>query len=63
MNAGATAILSWAVAGDTQKVIISPEPGLVNSAGQAVIHPAQSTQYVITATGPGGSASDQSLFA
>lgn len=61
INPGGSVTLSWVVSGEADKVIISPEPGLVKASGSFSIRPDHSMPYIITATGPGGSSTDQLL--
>ena len=55
VNAGETVTLSWSSTNATD-LDIQPEVGKVAPEGHTPVQPASSTTYVITATGPGGSA-------
>jgi peptidoglycan-associated lipoprotein len=55
VNAGQTVTLSWSSTNATD-LDIQPEVGKVAPEGHTPVQPATSTTYVITATGPGGSA-------
>jgi len=55
VNAGGTVTLSWSSTNATD-LDIQPEVGKVAPEGHTPVQPASSTTYVITATGPGGSA-------
>ena len=51
---GQSAVLRWSVPGATE-VSISPGVGTVPAQGSVRVSPAQTTQYFLTARGPGGS--------
>jgi tRNA A-37 threonylcarbamoyl transferase component Bud32 len=55
INAGASATLSWEVTG-AQEIVIDNGIGKVEGIGGLGVTPAATTTYVLTATGPGGSA-------
>jgi len=55
VKAGETVTLSWSSTNATD-LDIQPEVGKVAPEGHTPVQPASSTTYVITATGPGGSA-------
>jgi peptidoglycan-associated lipoprotein len=55
VNAGDTVTLSWSSTNATD-LDIEPEVGKVAPEGRTPVQPSKSTTYVITATGPGGSA-------
>jgi peptidoglycan-associated lipoprotein len=55
VKAGDTVTLSWSSTNATD-LDIQPEVGKVAPEGRTPVQPASSTTYVITATGPGGSA-------
>ena len=55
VNAGETVALSWSST-DATDLDIEPEVGKVAPQGKTPVQPASSTTYVITAKGPGGSA-------
>jgi peptidoglycan-associated lipoprotein len=54
INKGESAKLSWTTT-DANNVSISPEVGAVTLQGSTTVTPADSTNYTITASGPGGS--------
>ncbi|MDA3898225.1 MAG: hypothetical protein PF482_18985 [Desulfobacteraceae bacterium] len=56
--AGESSILSWS-AENADSVIIEPGIGPVDITGSYTVTPAETTTYTITATGPGGTVSDQ----
>jgi peptidoglycan-associated lipoprotein len=55
VNAGDTVTLSWTSTNATD-ADVEPEVGRVAPSGKTPVQPSSSTTYVITATGPGGSA-------
>lgn len=50
---GATATLAWSVSNATE-VTVTPDVGRVASVGSLVVQPTATTEYVLSATGPGG---------
>ncbi len=54
---GATSTLSWSTAG-ADSAVIDPDIGGVNPSGSTTVSPAGTTTYIITATGPEGTATD-----
>lgn len=54
---GESAVLTW-VFSNADQCVIEPGIGEVDLGGNAVVHPAKTTTYVISATGPGGEATD-----
>ncbi|WP_166404887.1 LamG-like jellyroll fold domain-containing protein [Desulfonema ishimotonii] len=53
ITAGASSALSWNVA-DADTVTIDNGIGTVNTTGTQAVSPAETTTYILTATGPGG---------
>lgn len=51
--------LQWDNAERVTDVSIAPEPGKVNNTGSLVVHPTQTTTYVLTAVGCGGNTTRQ----
>jgi len=56
---GQSTILNWVVSGDVGQVSISPGIGLVNINGNYIVSPTETTTYIITATGLGGTDTEQ----
>jgi len=57
---GESSTLSWSST-DADTCEIAPDIGAVATNGSVTIAPAQTTTYTITATGPGGNATDQAV--
>ena len=55
---GGSTILRWSVTGSTG-VRIDPGIGILPSQGEKMVSPDQTTPYILTAEGPGGTASNQ----
>jgi peptidoglycan-associated lipoprotein len=55
INKGASSTLSWTSTNATQ-LTVAPEVGTVNAQGSTQVSPSETTEYTITASGPGGSA-------
>src|SRR4030095_14955157 len=53
---GQTSTLRWEVTGNVTSVSINQGVGTVQSTGSSRVSPSDSTTYTLTATGPGGSA-------
>ncbi len=54
INTGGTATLAWSLSGDVTAVSIHPNVGNVSGLSSFVVQPFESTEYLLTATGPGG---------
>jgi hypothetical protein len=61
ITAGNSATLSWATT-DATSISIAPGIGSVGASGTWVVTPAATTTYIITATGPGGTAQAQTTL-
>jgi YD repeat-containing protein len=57
INRGRSSTLSWS-ATNAEKCVIEPAIGNVDTNGSIFVSPLQDTTYTLTATGPGGTASD-----
>lgn len=55
ISAGESSILTWTVS-QADSVAIAPEIGRVEATGSLTVTPTQSTEYHLTASGPGGTA-------
>ncbi len=55
---GGSARLAW-TSTDADTCYIEPDVGAVNTSGSVVVSPVATTTYTITATGPGGTATDR----
>jgi len=56
IDKGQSATLAWSTTNATD-VAVSPNIGKVDPSGTAMVSPSDSTTYILTATGPGGTAS------
>ena len=54
---GNSTTLSWNVTGSVTSVSISPSVGSVSSSGSTLVSPTSTTNYTLTASGPGGTSS------
>jgi len=52
---GQSSTLRWEVSGQATSVSINQSIGTVQNAGSRLVFPSETTQYTLTATGPGGS--------
>jgi RHS repeat-associated protein len=59
--AGESAVLSW-TSSHVDACVIHPDVGSVEPTGSTTVSPAETTTYTITATGPGGIASDSATI-
>lgn len=58
---GQTSTLAWSVSGDVDNVSIAPGIGSVPREGSRPVSPNATTTYVISASGPGGAASNRAV--
>ena len=59
IRTGGTTLLRWSVSGMVTGIRIDPGMEALPAQGQREVSPAQSTEYILTAEGPGGKASSQ----
>ena len=59
INSGQSATLSWATSGDASTMNIQPFPGSANLTGSINISPTITTTYTLTASGNGGTDTEQ----
>lgn len=60
IQAGESSTLTWGST-DADSCVIEPDIGAVDVNGSTFVSPTQTTTYTITATGPGGAATDQAM--